>query len=114
MGVEAAMGQANFFHDISDAGAVVPASPGGARGGPDDSFVGGFLAAYGAAPCCRPHMMIIICQSNWGRKTLPMTGTGELTVKEARAPSCRRLVLRTRFLPDGGRKSPPSVRMEAG
>src|SRR3954469_16667182 len=66
MGVEAAMGQANLFHDISDARAVVPAASGGARRGGDDSVVGDFLAAPGRTPSgAWVHMMILIYQSGW-------------------------------------------------
>ena len=54
MGVEAAMGQADLFHDVGDACAVVPGSPGSARGGPDDQFVGDCFAA---------HMMTIMYRS---------------------------------------------------
>src|SRR5438034_5110721 len=69
MGVEAAMGQANLFHDVGDARAVVPASPNGARGGPDDPFVGDFLAAWGGPPGGgSAHMMSIIYQSGAERK----------------------------------------------
>src|SRR5437016_361417 len=63
MGIEAAMGQADLFHDVGDARAVVPAAPNGARGGPDDPFVGEFFAAGGA------HMMSIIYQSGAERKS---------------------------------------------
>src|SRR2546428_14046623 len=69
MGVEAAMGQADLFHDVGDARAVVPASPNGARGGPDDPFVGDFLAAWGGPPGGgNPHNMGIIYQSGAERK----------------------------------------------
>src|SRR2546428_10738131 len=69
MGVEAAMGQADLFHDVGDARAVVPASPNGARGGPDDPFVGDFLAAWGGPPGGgSAHMMRIIYQSGAERK----------------------------------------------
>src|SRR5207248_11750983 len=50
MGVETAMGQADLFHDLGDARAVVPSSPSSARGGRDDPFVGDFLAAGGGSP----------------------------------------------------------------
>src|ERR1043166_6536786 len=64
MGVEAAMGQADLFHDVGDARAVVPASPNGARGGPDDPLVGDFLAAWGGPPGGgSAHMMSTIYQS---------------------------------------------------
>jgi hypothetical protein len=64
MGVEAAMSQADLFHDVGDARAVVPASPGCAGGGLDDPFVGGFLAAWGDQPGGgSAHMMSIIW--NW-------------------------------------------------
>src|SRR5439155_22224306 len=64
MGVEATMGQADLFHDLGDARAVVPSSPSSARGGGDDPFVGGFLAAWGGPPGGgSAHMMIIIYQS---------------------------------------------------
>src|SRR6266545_1812896 len=69
MGVEAAMGQADLFHDVGDARAVVPAAPNGARGGPDDPFVGDFLAAWcGPSGGDSAHMMIIIYQSDAQRK----------------------------------------------
>src|SRR5436309_15741058 len=69
MGVEAAMGQADLFHDLGDSRAVVPSSPSSARGGRDDPFVGDFLAAWGGPPgggCA--HMMSIIYQSGAERK----------------------------------------------
>src|SRR5437773_5793439 len=62
------MGQANLFHDVGDARAIVPTSPGSARGGPDDPFVGDFLAAGGGPPGGSAHMMAIICQSDAERK----------------------------------------------
>src|ERR1051325_12124480 len=69
MGIEAAMGQADLFHDVGDARAVVPASPNGARGGPHDPFVGDFLAAWGGPPGGgSAHMMSIIYQSGAERK----------------------------------------------
>src|SRR5439155_21522853 len=69
MGVEAAMGQADLFHDLGDARAVVPSSPSSARGGRDDPFVGDFLAAWGGAPGGgSAHMMSIIYQSDAERK----------------------------------------------
>src|SRR5256714_15511787 len=69
MGVEAAVRQADLFHDIGDARAVVAASPNGARGGPDDPFVGDFLAAWGGPPGGgSAHMMTIIYQSVAERK----------------------------------------------
>src|SRR5439155_21108750 len=69
MGVEAAMGQADLFHDVGDARAVVPASPNGTRGGPDDPLVGDFLAAWGGPPGGgSAHMMSIIYQSGAERK----------------------------------------------
>src|SRR6266852_5153303 len=64
MGVEAAMGQADLFHDVGDARAVVPAAPGSARGGPDDPFVGDLLAAWPGSAGGSAHMMIIKYQSN--------------------------------------------------
>src|SRR5207302_1660287 len=71
MGVEAAMGQADLFHDLGDARAVVPCSPSSARGGRDDPFVGDFLAAWGGPPCGgSAHMMNIIYQSGAERKTV--------------------------------------------
>src|SRR5947199_6626595 len=76
MGIEAPMGQADLFHDVGDARAVVPAAPNGARGGPDDPFVGDLFAAGGDPPgggCA--HMMSIIYQSGAERKaaSLPLT-----------------------------------------
>src|SRR5207249_2341874 len=69
MGVEAAVRQADLLHDVSDAHAVVPASPNGPRGGPDDPFVGDFLAAWGGPPGGgSAHMMSIIYQSGAERK----------------------------------------------
>src|SRR5437763_1288053 len=69
MGVEAAMGQADLFHDLGDARAVVPSSPSSARGGRDDPFVGDFLAAWGGPPGGgSAHMMSIIYQSGAERK----------------------------------------------
>src|SRR5690348_11182003 len=69
MGIEAAMGQADLFHDVGDARAVVPALPNGARGGPDDPFVGDFLAAWGGSPDgASAHMMSIIYQWDAERK----------------------------------------------
>src|SRR5205823_1204623 len=69
MGVEAAMSQPDLFHDVGDARAVVPASPNGARGGPDDPFVGDLLAAWGGPPGGgSAHMMTIIYQSGAERK----------------------------------------------
>ena len=71
MGVEAAMGQADLFHDLGDARAVVPSSPSSARGGRDDPFVGDFLAAWGGPPGGgSAHMMSIIYQSGAERKTV--------------------------------------------
>src|SRR6266513_75149 len=71
MGVEAAMGQADLFHDLSDARAVVPSSPSSARGGRDDPFVGDLLAAWGGPPGGgSAHMMSIIYQSGAERKTV--------------------------------------------
>src|SRR5207237_9065932 len=69
MGVEAAVRQADLFHDVGDARAVVPAAPNGARGGPDDPFVGDLLAAWGGPPGGgSAHMMSIIYQSGAERK----------------------------------------------
>ncbi len=69
MGVEAAVRQADLFHNVGDARAVVPAAPNGARGGPDDPFVGDFLAAWGGPPGGgSAHMMSIIYQSGAERK----------------------------------------------
>src|SRR5213594_1048087 len=69
MGVEAAVRQADLLHDVGDARAVVPASPNGPRGGPDDAFVGDFLAAWGGPPGGgSAHMMSIIYQSGAERK----------------------------------------------
>src|SRR6266567_2178514 len=69
MGVEAAMSQADLFHNVGDARAVVPAAPNGARGGPDDPFVGDFLAAWGGPlGFGSAHMMSIIYQSDAERK----------------------------------------------
>jgi len=63
------MGQANLFHDVGDARAIVPTSPGSARGGPDDPFVGDFLAAGGGPlGLGSAHMMSIIYQSDAERK----------------------------------------------
>src|SRR2546430_17711182 len=71
MGVEAAVRQADLFHNVGDARAVVPASPNGPRGGPDDAFVGDLLAAWGGPPGGgSAHMMIIIYQSGAERKTV--------------------------------------------
>src|SRR6266516_1635498 len=71
MGVEAAMGQANLFHDVCDACAVVPAASDGAGGGPYDPFVGDFLAAWGGPlGCGSAHMMVIISLSDAERKGL--------------------------------------------
>src|SRR2546430_9679105 len=71
MGVEAAMGQADLFHDLGDARAVVPSSPSGPRGGRDDPFVGDFLAAWGGPPGGgSAHMMSILYQSGSERKTV--------------------------------------------
>src|SRR6266516_2524870 len=65
MGVEAAVRQADLLHNVGDARAVVAASPNGARGGPDDPFVGDFLAAWGGPLSGgRSHMMSIIYQSD--------------------------------------------------
>src|SRR2546430_16373512 len=70
MGVETAMGQADLFHDLGDARAVVPSSPSSARGGRDDPFVGDFLAAWGGSPGGgSAPMMSIIYQSGAGRQT---------------------------------------------
>src|SRR2546423_14104835 len=69
MGVETAMGQADLFHDLGDARAVVPSSPSSARGGRDDPFVGDFLAAWGGPPGGgSAHMVSIIYQSGAERK----------------------------------------------
>src|SRR5437667_32672 len=69
MGVEAAVRQADLLHDVGDARAVVPASPNGPRGGPDDPFVGDLLAAWGGPPGGgSAHMMVIIYQSGAERK----------------------------------------------
>src|SRR6266536_1506296 len=69
MGVEAAVRQADLFHNVGDARAVVPAAPNGARSRPDDPFVGDFLAAWGGPPGGGSvHMMIIIYQSDAERK----------------------------------------------
>src|SRR5216110_2073634 len=71
MGVETAMGQADLFHDLGDARAVVPSSPSSARGGRDDPFVGDLLAAWGGPPGGgSAHMMSIIYQSGAERKTV--------------------------------------------
>src|SRR2546421_12542402 len=71
MGVEAAMGQADLFHDLGDARAVVPSSRSSARGGRDDPFVGDFLAAGGGpAGGGSAHMISIIYQSGAERKTV--------------------------------------------
>src|SRR5256885_9229985 len=71
MGVEAAVRQADLFHNVGDARAVVPASPNGPRGGRDDAFVGDFLAAWGGPPGGgSAHMMTIIYQSGAERKTV--------------------------------------------
>ena len=87
MGVEAAMGQADLFHDVGDARAVVPAAPNGARGGPDDPFVGDLLAAWGGPPGGgSAHMMIIIYQSGAGRKGL--TPGTELPVLDMQVVTC--------------------------
>ena len=77
MGVEAAMGQADLFHDVSDARAVVPGSPSRARGGPDDPFVGEFLAARGGSPGGSAHMMIIMYQAVAARKRPTPGSLGE-------------------------------------
>src|SRR5205823_14497272 len=70
MGVEAAMGQADLFHDLGDARAVVPSSPSSARGGRDDPFVRDCLAAWGGPPGGgSAHMMSIIYPSGAERKT---------------------------------------------
>src|SRR5438105_15358632 len=83
MGVEAAMGQADLFHDLGDARAVVPSSPSSARGGRDGPFVGDFLAAGGGSPGGgSAHMMIIIYQSGAERKTVEAGGGNE----ESRRP----------------------------
>src|SRR2546423_12884475 len=69
MGVETAMGQADLFHDLGDARAVVPSSPSSARGGRDDPFVGDFLAAWGGPPRGgSAHMMSIIYESGAERE----------------------------------------------
>src|SRR6059036_597399 len=63
------MGQANLFHDVGDARAIVPTSPGSARGGPYDPFVGDFLAAWGGPlGFGSAHMMNIIYQTDAKRK----------------------------------------------
>src|SRR6266852_2349945 len=77
MGVEAAMGQADLFHDVGDARAVVPAAPGSARGGPDDPFVGDLLAAWPGSAGGSAHMMIIKYQSNAECKKATPRAIGE-------------------------------------
>src|SRR2546430_16606454 len=75
MGVEAAVRQADLFHNVGDARAVVPASPNGPRGGPDDAFVGDLLAAWGGPPGGgSAHMMILIYQSGAEPKTVAPPG----------------------------------------
>ena len=87
MGVEAAVRQADLLHDVGDARAVVPASPNGPRGGPDDAFVGDLLAAWGGPPGGgSAHMMIIIYQSGAERKGL--TPGTELPVLDMQVVTC--------------------------
>src|SRR5438045_5965692 len=86
MGVEAAMGQADLFHDLGDARAVVPSSPSSARGGRDDPFVGDFLAAGGGPPGGgSAHMMTIIYQSGAERKTVEAGGQRRRAAGDRRA-----------------------------
>src|SRR5213080_1899051 len=88
MGVEAAMGQADLFHDLGDARAVVPSSPSSARGGRDDPFVGDFLAAWGGPPGGgSAHMMSIIYQSGAERKTAEARHRARRATKKGRRRS---------------------------
>src|SRR2546430_941333 len=87
MGVEAAMGQADLFHDLGDARAVVPSSPSSARGGRDDPFVGDFLAAGGGPPGGgSAHMMSIIYQSGAERKTVAPPGLDRAAQQATKRP----------------------------
>src|SRR5256884_4417728 len=87
MGVEAAMGQADLFHDLGDARAVVPSSPSSARGGRDDPFVGDFLAAWGGPPGGgSAHMMSIIYQSGSERKTVAPPGLDRSAQQATKSP----------------------------
>src|SRR6266508_2383780 len=130
MGVEAAMGQADLFHDVGDARAVVPASPDGARGGPDDPFVGDFLAAWGGPPGGgSAHMMSIIYQSDAERKSptpwliggrglrappqsLPEVMNGESCHRNGQ-PVDRRKVADLDLPPDNGRQANDGANHEA-
>src|SRR2546429_1616128 len=87
MGVEAAVRQADLLHDVGDARAVVPASPNGPRGGPDDAFVGDLLAAWGGPPGGgSAHMMIIIYQSGAERKTVAPPGLDRAAQQATKSP----------------------------
>src|SRR2546423_7726503 len=91
MGVEAAVRQADLFHDVGDARAVVPAAPNGARGGPDDPFVGDLLAAWGGPPGGgSAHMMSIIYRSGAERKTLQDSNLGHLIQRTHASPGALR------------------------
>src|SRR2546421_2719263 len=88
MGVEAAMGQADLFHDLGDARAVVPSSPSSARRGRDDPFVGDLLAAWGGPPGGgSAHMMNIIYQSGAERKTVEARQRARRATKKGRRRS---------------------------
>src|SRR5207247_6224669 len=122
MGVEAAMGQADLFHDLGDARAVVPSSPSSARGGRDDPFVGDFLAAGGGPPGGdSAHMMIIIYQSGAERKRptpgligrrglrwLPSVGAGCRCLKCRALPRETAPITAPRLRPD--QRGPPWAR----
>src|SRR2546429_6797650 len=90
MSVEAAMGQADLFHDLGDARAVIPSSPSSARGGRDDPFVGDFLAAWGGPPGGgSAHMMSIIYQTGAERQgaTRRPAGAGGVSPADPRTAS---------------------------
>src|SRR5437764_14134617 len=100
MGVEAAMGQADLFHDLGDARAVVPSAPSSARGGRDDPFVGDFLAAGGGPPGGgSAHMIIIIYQSGAERKTVEAQQGAKTQNQDSPDPEGGRLPVRLWYSP---------------
>src|SRR5205814_889724 len=91
---------ADLLHDVGDARAVVPASPNGPRGGPDDAFVGDLLAAGGGPPGGgSAHMMIIIYQSGAERKTVEAQQGAKTQNQDSPDPEGGRLPVRLWYPP---------------
>jgi hypothetical protein len=75
--VEAAVREPGFLHDVCDAGAVVAAAPDRPRGGGNDTFVGGVLAAgSGSWHGEEGYMMSIIMRRKGERKFRIVLGLG--------------------------------------